>query len=333
LVSFCISTYKRKDFLRSTLDSFARQTYPNFEVIVSDNDTEESGREVVEERKDGRFRYFANGVNLGMKKSFNKSLERSSGEYIVMIADDDPVYPEMLEILVGLAGQYPGHGLYLGGCNWFCTDPRIAGLYNLKVGMNSMLAQAPVGTVTVYPPTEFLLSFFGRKIFPAYLWSTAMVKRDVLVKMGGTPDYGTPFLGDYAYLSTMGADSGCVVINTALGHQTVHLENFGREQNDQIMKAAVNFTEFVFGKVRHLDGFPAIEKAIHQFVALWAVSHVSFLHNYHRVFHNGSRDEGRRLEKEVFSIPFIKKYRTKYWLKINAPGLHDLIVSIKKKIN
>src|SRR5580658_7777906 len=102
LVSFCLTTFKRKEFLRSTLDSIARQTYGNFEVVVSDNDTEESGREVVEGRQDSRFRYFANGVNLGMKKSFNQSLHRSTGEYIVMIADDDPVYPEMLETLVKL---------------------------------------------------------------------------------------------------------------------------------------------------------------------------------------------------------------------------------------
>src|ERR1044072_1080011 len=88
-VSFCFTTFKRHDYLQSTLQSVKNQTFPDFEVIVSDNDPEQSGKQIVESF-DARFKYFPNNENLGMKKSFNKSLERSSGEFIVMIADDDP---------------------------------------------------------------------------------------------------------------------------------------------------------------------------------------------------------------------------------------------------
>src|SRR5580765_3580682 len=98
-VSFCFTTFKRHDYLKSTLESVREQTFTDFEVIISDNDPEQSGRTIVESF-DERFKYFPNNENLGMKKSFNKSLERSIGEYIVMIADDDPVYPDMLETLL-----------------------------------------------------------------------------------------------------------------------------------------------------------------------------------------------------------------------------------------
>src|ERR1700737_1288189 len=91
--SFCFSTYKRPEFLESTLQSILKQTFQDFEVIVSDNDTEQSGKRVVESFNDSRFKYFPNPENLGMKKSFNLSLNRSSGEFIIMIADDDPLYP------------------------------------------------------------------------------------------------------------------------------------------------------------------------------------------------------------------------------------------------
>lgn len=332
LVSFCLTTYKRKDYLNSTLDSIARQTYGNFEVVVSDNDPEGSAREVVEGRGDVRFRYFANGVNLGMKKSFNQSLNRSTGEYIVMIADDDPVYPEMLATLLRLAGQYPGYGMYLGGSNWFCTDPRVAQLYKLKVGINSFLADEPVGTVRAYSPSEFLPRFFSRGIFSSYLWSTAIVRREVLLKMGGVPDYGTPFLGDYAYLSVMAADSGCVVINEALGHQTVHLQNFGRDQNEQIRTAAINFPAYVSAKWAYLPDHAAIDGEMNHFVAMWVVAHVSFLHNYNRIFKSGNTEEIRKLEKDVFSVPLMKKYHLKYWLKVNMPRLHNGIVLLKSKL-
>ena len=97
-----------------------------FEVIVSDNDPECSGRYFVESLNDSRFIYSPNGTNLGMKASFNKSLNLSSGQFIVMIADDDPVYVDMLETLVKLSIEHPGYGMYMGGCDWFAKDKEAA---------------------------------------------------------------------------------------------------------------------------------------------------------------------------------------------------------------
>src|SRR6266436_6569976 len=97
-VSFCMTTRRRPDFLIKTLRSIQRQTVENLEVIVSDNDPAGSARAVVEGLNDSRFRYFCNEEDLGMNASFNRSLAKARGEYVVMITDDDPVYPEMLEI-------------------------------------------------------------------------------------------------------------------------------------------------------------------------------------------------------------------------------------------
>jgi glycosyltransferase involved in cell wall biosynthesis len=278
-VSFCFTTYKRDDYLRSTLKSVQNQTFSDFEVIVSDNDPEQSGRPIVESF-DARFKYFPNDENLGMKKSFNKSLERSIGEYIVMIADDDPVYPDMLETLLNLADSYPGHGMYLSGCNWFCTEPDLADFYNCKVGVNSCLAHRPIDHIQEYNANDFLVNFFNFKIFPNYLWSTAIVKRDVLISQGGVPDYGTAFLGDYAYMSIMGGHSGCVVINKALGHQTLHKQNFGRAQNQQLLILAKNFVDYVSVRLKHLKDWTVIEKKMQHFVAVWLVRHLAFLKAY-----------------------------------------------------
>lgn len=330
LVSFCFTTYKRPDYLQQTLQSIFLQSFGDYEVIVSDNDPEKSGQVTVANFKDARFKYFANEENLGMKKSFNKSLERSSGEYIVMIADDDPVYPDMLETLVRLKDQYPGYGLYLGGCNWYCTLPQLARLYGLKVGMNSFLADEPVDTVHVYSASEFLKNFFNFRIFKTYLWSTGMVKRDILVKMGGVPDYNTAFLGDYAYLSIMAADSGCVVINRPLGHQTVHEQNWGRSQNEQIRTAVVNFIDYVSARINHVQDWPGIKAKMERFVALWVVSHLNFLHRYNKL-HN-IQDGLEKHEKEIMALPIMKPYRLKYWLKKNLPGIHDFLVVVKARL-
>ncbi|WP_018614942.1 glycosyltransferase family 2 protein [Segetibacter koreensis] len=332
LVSFCFTTFKRGNILKSTLESIKRQTFLDYEVIVSDNDPDCSGRSVVEEMQDERFKYFPNGANLGMKPSFNKSLERSNGEFIVMIADDDPVYHDMLETLVRLQKDYPGYGLYMGGSDWYCTDPKVAKLYKINVGTNSWLSnEHEVNFVQAFSPFDFLKRFFTFKIFSSYLWSTCMVKKEVLVQMGGVPDYGTPFLGDYAYLSLMGSHSGCVVINKSLGCQTIHLENFGRNQNEQIATAARNFPAYLSQRMSALPERENIKEYILSFVGLWVVSHLSFLHNYFKS-EKVKADTLSQAEKEVFAINFMKKYRFKYELKKRSPALHDQLVLLKKRL-
>ncbi|MER3499276.1 MAG: hypothetical protein C4308_11920 [Chitinophagaceae bacterium] len=330
-VSFCFTTYKRFEYLRKTLESVQKQTFPDFEVIVSDNDPEQSARTIVESF-DERFKYFPNHENLGMKKSFNKSLERSSGEYIVMIADDDPVYPDMLETLIGLAENYPGYGMYMGGCDWFCTEPQIGKLYNFNVGTNSCLSNNfSIGHIQTFSAEEFVIKLFSLKIFSHYLWSTCIVQKNILLEIEGVPDYGTPFLGDYAYLSAVGAKKGVVVINKSLGCQTLHNENFGRNQNEQLILAAKNFPTYVKDKTKHLQNWPLIEQQIYRFTALWIVSHLSFLHHYYQ--QTGNRNESfRQAEKELFKLKYLTKYKFKYLLKKNFPVIHNLAVKIKSFI-
>ena len=319
--------------MQSTLQSILLQTFTDFEVIVSDNDVEQSGRAAVESLNDIRFKYFPNDENLGMKKSFNKSLERSSGSYIVMIADDDPVYPNMLKILYDLQNEYPGFGMYLGGCDWYCTSHEVGKLYNFKVGTNSCLSNNhDIGYKKSYSSNEFLKQLFSFGIFPHYLWSTGIVKREILIEMGGVPEYGTPFLGDYAYMSTIGVHSGCVIINTSLGCQTLHNENFGRNQNEQIVIAAQNFPAYLERKAGHLSEWPDIKQRMLKFVALWVVSHMSFLHHYYKKI--GKYDQSLKdAEKAVFKIAFIRKYKFKYNIKKKFPGLHDSLVKFKKKVS
>lgn len=328
-VTFCMTTYKRPDYLRNQLFALLKQTFTNFQVIISDNDSEASGEKVVQEINDSRIHYECNDRNLGMIKSFNKSLHKATTEYVVMITDDDPVYPDMLQTLVDLKNEYPGYGMYLGGCDWFCTHHEVAKLYRLKVGTNTCLSNNhDLNYTEAFKPGTFVQNLFTFKIFPHYLWSTGMVKRDVLIERGGVPDYGTPFLGDYAYMSVMGSHSGCVIINKSLGCQTLHNENFGRNQNEQLVITVKNFPEYLSSKMSGLKDWPLIKQQIENFVGLWIVSHLIFLHKY-------SGDKGESLanaEREIFAIDFMKKFKLKYFLKRKLPFLHDQLVTIKHKL-
>jgi len=332
LVSFCMSTYKRGEILYETLMSIKRQTYTNFEVIISDNDVDASGKIWVEKLQDVRFKYFTNPTNLGMKPSFNKSIERSSGEFVVMIADDDPVYFDMLETLINLYNQFPLKGMYMGGCDWFCVDAQTAAFYNMKLGTNSCLSNKLLyKEITDFTADEFLLQFFTFKFFPHYLWSCCMVKKSIVTDFGGTPDYGTPFLGDYAYMSTMATLNGAVIINKALGCQTLHDSNFGRNQHDQLITVSTNLPKYFIPKIKKLKKSIEIEKVFYHFLGMAMVSHISFLQAYFKK-EEVAVPELNIAAKKVFSLPYMKQFYLKYYIKKNYPVAHDFIVGIKKKL-
>ena len=69
---------------------------------------------IVKEIGDPRIFYECNGKNLGMIKSFNKSILKAKSEYIVTVTDDDHVDLSMLTDFHKIISQYPGYPIYLG---------------------------------------------------------------------------------------------------------------------------------------------------------------------------------------------------------------------------
>lgn len=103
LVSIGIPTFNRPESLRRSLDCISQQTYPNLEIIVSDNASPgDETRSVVEDcmAKDGRIRYFRQSSNLGPVANFQFVLDAATGEYFMWMSDDDWRAPSYIEELL-----------------------------------------------------------------------------------------------------------------------------------------------------------------------------------------------------------------------------------------
>jgi glycosyltransferase involved in cell wall biosynthesis len=308
-----MTTRRRPDFLTRTLKSIQRQTVADFEVIVSDNDPAGSAREVIGSLLDDRLRYSCNEADVGMNASFNRSLAKARGQFVVMITDDDPVYPEMLETLKDLAAQHPGYGAYFGGCDVFQVNPVIASFTLHRVGTNSCLAPLPLGTVREFTAEKFPHSFFGGELDMYLLWSVGMVRREIAQTVGGLPDYGSPYLGDFAYTACAGSHSGCVIINQSLGCQTVHDFNFGRKECGELRKAAEGFVGYITQKFSSRPDWPQLKPKVEKFIGQWVVLHGLFLRQYFRHLKIADHDLHAVL-RDVFRVPYIRRFRIYYYL-------------------
>lgn len=332
-VSFCMSTFKRPEFLKKALNIIQQQTFDNFEVIVSDNDPDGSGKEIVESLEDGRFKYFHNGINLGMVKSFNKSIERSSADYIVMITDDDPVYPEMLATLYSLYMQYPGYGVYHGGCDVIYFNPEMAFSCRGKVGTNSCLSnEFPIGHIKTYSKEDFPPAFLKNSVNNYMLWSVGIVKKQILHDIGGIPDFGTPFMSDLAYTLLICSHSGVVVINTSLGAQTVHGSNFGYTQSDKFegyYKTAEGFYSWILDRMSNRPDWENLRPEIEKYIARWMVGYGVSIKK-HLKLHNQSLSELNTVLKRIFRIKYISKWRWKYYISAYLPNTFEFLLKLKK---
>lgn len=330
-VSFCMSTYRRPVLLRKALAIIRTQTFPDFEVVISDNDPDGSAGPVVAEFNEPRFCYFHNGGNIGMMPSFNKSIERSRGKYIVVITDDDPVYPNMLRMLYDLQEKYPGYGLYSGGHDTVFTGLLQARMAKARVGTNSSLADLDLNEAKVFSAAEFVQAFLDGTVGGSMLWSVGIVRRDIAVAIGGIPDFATPHLADVSFILLCGARSGCVYVNTALGCRTIHDDNYSyKEANyETIYKAPDASYQWTLQRLPPDINTPRLRSllansigrdmtivviAIRKMLTLQKLESPAF----------------EQFRKRFFRLPFLKKWKRKYTIAVRFPNAFELFLSLRK---
>lgn len=93
-VSICIPVYNGSNYLRSAIESALGQHYPNVEVVVVNDGSNDRGETDAIARSFGsRIRYISQ-VNKGVAGALNTAIEHASGEYFAWLSHDDIHLPE-----------------------------------------------------------------------------------------------------------------------------------------------------------------------------------------------------------------------------------------------
>jgi hypothetical protein len=93
LLSVLLPTRNRLDYLRYAVETVRRQDDPDWELVVSDNDSEEDIAGFVEGLDDPRIRYVRTASFVPVTENWNNALAHSRGRYVVMLGDDDGLMP------------------------------------------------------------------------------------------------------------------------------------------------------------------------------------------------------------------------------------------------
>jgi glycosyltransferase involved in cell wall biosynthesis len=101
--------YNGERYITETLDSLLAQTYRDFELVISDNASQDRTEEICcsYAGKDPRVRYARNATNLGAPRNYRRVFELSSGEYFRWANCDDLFSPTSLERCVEVLDRNP----------------------------------------------------------------------------------------------------------------------------------------------------------------------------------------------------------------------------------
>ncbi len=101
LISVVMATYDGERFLRKQLDSIIAQTYPNLEIVVVDDASQDDTLAILHEYKAiyPKVQIFESQQNLGYIKNFERGLQLCNGDFVALSDQDDIWLPEKLSVL------------------------------------------------------------------------------------------------------------------------------------------------------------------------------------------------------------------------------------------
>ena len=102
LVSVIIPYYKKRKFIKNTINSVIKQTYKNLEIIIVYDDEDLEDLTFISDLKknDARIILIQNKFRVGAGISRNLGIDRSAGKYLAFLDADDNWVPEKLDVQI-----------------------------------------------------------------------------------------------------------------------------------------------------------------------------------------------------------------------------------------
>ncbi len=117
LASVIIPAYRVEGFVRETLESVLRQDYPNYEVIVVDDGSDDATPKLVAEYPVQLLRQPHRGISAAR----NAGLRVARGDYLTILDADDLWPADRLSAQVEYLEQHPQIEIVLGLTEFFLT--------------------------------------------------------------------------------------------------------------------------------------------------------------------------------------------------------------------
>ncbi len=188
-VSVNILTKNRASLLKEAILSVEKQSFKDYEIIVVNDGSSDKTKEVLQGCNDARIKVITHEASKGITKSRQEALEKSSGEYIAILDDDDEwLDADKLKKQVAYLESYPECVVVGGG--------RVNIISNSKFPIFKQTLNSNLQNIKFRPETDSQIRstmLFRNNFFT----STVMFRREGALKAGGFIFDGTDMVEDY----------------------------------------------------------------------------------------------------------------------------------------
>lgn len=180
MISVIIPFLNMKRFLPEAVESVRRQSYPDWELILVDDGSDDGGAEFAEEtagRDPQRVRALLPSTNSrhGASAARNRGLQAARGEQIAFLDADDIWLEDKLERQMGILHDAPEAAMTFARVHYFFDDP--------AEGKGWDQPFAPLQD-RVYHPPELTVAFLrDANIYPCP--TATLIRRSALLDVGG----------------------------------------------------------------------------------------------------------------------------------------------------
>lgn len=170
-VSICLLTYNHDHLIAKVIDSIIKQTFKDYELIISDDCSKDNTWEIITDyAKNGNIKAVRTPENLGMAGNTNYSASFAQGKYLAILHDDDLIAEDLLEKWVNVAERYENIGF----------------VFNDYLDGNSVASHAAEGR-------DFKEIMEGKRFLHDYLFNswgcpvrgTTLIKRECFIALNG----------------------------------------------------------------------------------------------------------------------------------------------------
>ncbi len=174
LVSVIMPTYNSEKFIAESIDSIINQSYSNFELLITDDNSNDKTVEIIKkfQEADSRIKLFILNKNSGAGVARNNSIKFSKGKYIAFCDSDDLWKEKKIEKQIDFMIS---NDLYFTYSSYEVIDEKNSKLKTIyvteKLNHKQMLCNNYVGCLTAIYDQEKLGKIYMSKIRKRQDWT------------------------------------------------------------------------------------------------------------------------------------------------------------------
>ncbi len=221
LVSIITPTYNRASYLQETIESVLHQTYHNIEYIVLDDGSTDNSQEILAKYNDRLT--WETQPNMGEQRTVNKGWSKASGEFVMVVNSDDPIFPSLVDNAVAVMQAHPEALVVYP--DWYSIDEKSAIIREHRIRDYNYLEQ--VG------------------LWLCYVGPGALMRRAALQIV---PERTTKYryVSDYEYWLRLGLHGSFIHLAQSLATHRTHDDSAGISQVKLACNELIDLTKDYF---------------------------------------------------------------------------------------